>query len=83
MQKTTQDEEERAAAAEAAEAEDAAAGAGDRVVIGDADVDVANPEQGRRPAILRAPLRVTQAERDEHNLTHIPCRRAASGALRA
>ena len=54
------------------EGEEAAPGG--RLEIGDVGVEVADPEEGRRPAVLRAPNRVTQAEREEHELTHIPYR---------
>ena len=47
---------------------------GGRLEIGDAGVEVADQDEGRRPAALRAPNRVTQAEREEHELTHIPYR---------
>ena len=56
---------------------------GERLVQGDAGVDLAGPEEGRRPVTLRAPNRVTQAERDEHCLTHIPYRQWCPICVRA
>ena len=45
--------------------------------------ELADPREGRRPAGLRAPLSVSQAEREEHELTHIPYRQWCPVCVRA
>ena len=40
-------------------------------------------EEGRKPVSMRSPENVSQAERDEHNLTHTPYRNWCPHCVRA
>ena len=66
-----QDLEERRAEEEPMEDPGSAAG---RRRVQQEDKEEENTEEGRRPATLQAPLRVSKQEREEHELTHMPYR---------